>query len=429
MAWDGIRLRDRDSEAVMAAAGSILRWSPHALRYPLRGGRWIAILLLASVFAVLSMFLHSGAPGLFSLPALVVWLGLFQRYLFLVVESTSMGNAVPPNLFLEAVPSRLQGSLQLLVLFGAAGSTWTIYLYAPYLTYWVGGFWLLAVPAATLLLVADSRPFAVLSPWVLGRLVATLGPGYLVSVACTLAGVALLGSGLGALGIFPGVYLVILGHHLLGFQAFCRREALGLQASFSPEETAARAREEQGVVIEKVLDRVHRIAAAGRTQEAVDILKSELPETDDPEHQHSMLLETILTWRNRELMAWQARRTLRALLDGKRASRALSMLSRCLSSHATFDLKAPDLSLALGRQALTEGRPDIALEILKDLDLRSPEDADAISGSLIYAQTLIDAGKADKARPVLERLRTHSSHPEAVQIMRLSEEMARGPAK
>jgi predicted Zn-dependent protease len=427
MAWDGIRRRDREAEELMAASGSVLRWAPHALMYPLRGGRWLVVLLFGLMFAMLVSFLRSGFFGMFALPALVAWLGLFQRYLFLVVQSTSMGSAVPPNLVREAVPEHLTGALQLLVILFAAGTTWVVHSYAPALTMWVGGFWMLVVPASTLLLASDPRPWALLMPWVMGRLVFTLGPGYLASLACTLGGVALVAIDLGPLAIVPGIYLLVLGHHLLGFQAFTRRDALGLRASFSPEENAARAREAQDKVIEQVLDRVHLLASAGRTQEAVDILKADLPETDDPEYQQSKLLETVLTWRNRELMAWQARRTLTALLDAGRASRALSLMSRCLAANTEIDLKAPALSLALGKQALSEGRPDIAMEILKDLDLRSPDDADAISGSLLYAKTLVEEGKHAMAGRVLDRLAVHDTHPEAVAIKRLAESVAQVP--
>jgi hypothetical protein len=428
MGWDGIRLRDRELEAKMAAADSVLRWLPQAVVYPLRGGRWTIILLFGLIFTLFNITGRSGVFGLFTLPALLAWLGLLQRYLFLVVEATSMGNAVPPNLAHEAVPQRGRASMQFLVILMAAGTTLGVWLQLPELTLWVGGFWLLVLPAATLVLIADRRPWAWLLPWVMGQTVVTLGPGYLVAGLAVMGGATLLLADLGLLAILPGVYLVILGHHLLGFQAFHRRDALGLAASFAPEVAAAVAREEQDAQIEQVLDRVHLLAGANRTRDAVKVLETELPVTDDPIHQQTSLLELMLGWRNRELVVWQARRTLRALIDANRASRALALMSRCLASDPGIDLQAPALALALGRQALTEGRSDIVLEILKDQDLRAPGDAAAITGALLYAQVLVDENRADLARPVVQRLLQHTAHPEAEHIRQLAGTIAVSPA-
>lgn len=372
MAWDGIRDRDRESEQVMARTTSILRWLPHALVYPLRGGRWLVILIIGGMLGfVAATWATIGVFALRALPILILALILLQRYLFLVLEHTAMGRAVPPNLMVDGVPRRTHAFFQTLFLGAAVLLTWSAFQLGVAVGSAMLMFWLFALPAATLVMLLAPRGFGWLSPVTMVRSVIKLGAGYLVAAAAILGGVlaAAFGSALGSgfVGALVGVYALILGHHLLGYLAFQRRDELGIEATHGPEVEAQRKRKALEAEVEQLLDRVHVRAAANQTREASRILAEELPETDDPLALQVALLETIMGWRNRELLAWQARRTLGALMEAGRKSRALSLMARCLASDKALVLGDEALTRALAAQAEAEGRPDLAKEITRGL--------------------------------------------------------------
>lgn len=427
MGWDGVRRRDTDSEAIMAGERGLSAWLPHALLYPVRGARWSVILLFAILFGFVTQvaagpFDSSLAYSLRALPILLIALTLLQRYLFLVVEQTAMGNAVPPNLAIDGVPQRRAGLLQMIWLAVAIASTWFGSTLSMDLGWSLLATWLLALPAATLVLLMDTRSLGWLNPLRLLRTVIILGPCYLFANAAILGGAALTAAGgdIGApyLSALLGIYGLVLGHHLVGYLAFRARAKLGLNVQFAPEVTAEREREARDRELEAALDRAHRLATVNRTRDAVEVISTGLPRAEDPVLREVMLLERLLTWRNQELLVWQARRTIGTLLDAGRASRALALMPRCLSACGDADPALPAHSLRLGQQALEEGHDDLALRILRDQDLRHPGDPAALSASLLYAETMLASGKAAAARPVLLRLSAHTEHAEAARVQR-----------
>jgi len=266
------------------------------------------------------------------------------------------------------------------------------------------------------------RSLAWLDPLRLLRTVIVLGPGYLLASTVILGGAAVtvLGADLGAPYLLAalGLYCLVLGHHLVGYLAFRARAALGLEAQFAPEVTAARDREARDRELEAALDRAHRLASVNRTRDAAALIETELPPATDPVLREVMLLERLLTWRNQELLVWQARRTIGTLLDAGRASRALAMMARCLSACGDADPALPAQRLRLGQQALSEGHDDLALRILRDQDLRYPDDPEAIAASLLYAETQLARGHAAAAHPVLLRLSVHTEHADAARVQR-----------
>lgn len=335
----------------MANTASLLRYFPFMLLYPLRDNA-------ALVIGLLAFLLWTGLQGLQGIPAFMIALIWAIHYALLVIERTADGYATPPTLggdalFLGHGPWIKALLLPTAVISGAyalnAAGSMTAATALLGLTAFI-------LPAHWLVLACERDLFAALNPLRLMRVIVAIGLAYLlICAALTLAaGIALWLSGRwsGALFVALVLYLLFMICHLLGFAAYHRHEALGLEVRTALPDEAQRQLESQNRQLDLLLSGIDQKMRQHEAQSAMDLLLADQNDGIHPRLFHEELFERLHARDSVALLHAQGERLIQLLLREKRLDRALEICGDCLDVRKDFFLQSPDDFLRLVRHAL-----------------------------------------------------------------------------
>lgn len=427
------------ADARMAATRSVWRYLPQVFAYPLRGYA-LPVLLLGTpivwlILYTLEALLMQDARGL--IRALVTVAGAaiggtwLLAYTLRVIERSAAGHALPPPMsadtmfdgglwFLRALPyPAVLASLYVALAPRAPVATQALLL--------LGG---LLWPAHALTLATDGRALAAVNPLRLLRVVYDSGALYaLVCVTLAGAGWLLMAQAAKLYGIAfcaLALYALIAVCHLLGYTAFRRHEALGLDVETQDPQRAALERE-QAQRLEGVLARTEAELLRGDPQGALRELLAEPGGPANLRRFHEDLFARLLLRVNVPLALAQGQRLITYLLQDKRAAAALSVYETCIGKYSHFEPETPLQVEQLAQAALDGGYDTLFLRLLEKLERRYPGDAIEVSGGLMLARYWCERRSDDaRARDILQPLLARTQHPMHARVVALARVLERG---
>lgn len=408
------KLKEHAAHARMIYNPSVWQQLPHILAYPLKG---YALLLLL----VFSLVLWATIGSVTGLPAFIIFLSWTFKYAYAVLEHTALGYATSPMLSFDIWnPTNQRPTKQLFYLLGVyAIYQWSQQLAGDGMALLVLAIGLLLAPASAVIIATENNLLKALNPLKIWSLVKHLGSVYLLISLLFSLPVLVIGMLTGLPLLFRLIvimYLLIMTFHLLGFVVYHRREELGLEVSFSPEqETEAQQLAEQRQFNE-VLDDVYQLTMGGRSKDAIAELFAKLPELGDTRSTHEKLFARLILWEDKSVALAQAKHYITLLVKEKRLSEANAIYQSCLDSNARFKPKNPFQILPLASHAYQEKNYPLALSIVKDFTSRYPNHTDTIAVQLLTAKLLGEQfNRFDEAKAIMAQLlkyKEHRLHPE-----------------
>jgi tetratricopeptide (TPR) repeat protein len=409
------KLKEHTVHARMIYNPSVWQQLPYILAYPLKGYALPLLLIFSVVFYLLMP--RSGAYSMLQLPAGIFFLSWTFKYAYAVLEHTALGYATSPMLtfnmwnftnrkplkqilFLAAVLI-LSASIQQL-----AGNVPGILVLA------LG---LLVTPASAVIIATENSLLKALNPLKLLLLIKLMGSAYGLIVVLFSLPVLLIGmlNGLPLLVRIIGImYLLIMTFHLLGFVVYHRREELGLQVSFSPEQESDAQQQAEQKQFNEVLDEVHQLAMGGRSEDAIAELFAKLPELGDTLETHQKLFARLSLWEDKSIALAQAKHYLTLLIQQKRLREANAIYQSCVELNPGFKPKNPFQILPLARYAYQQKHDSLALTLVQDFTSRYPNHPDTIAVQLLTAKLLGERFKRfDEAKAIMGQLLKYREHP------------------
>lgn len=408
----------------MIAAGSILRYLPDLLLYPLRPAPLLVILVLGS-----GLWLFSAS--LFGLFFVVMFSTGLLQYCLRVLEQTAVGHGDPPALGSDEAlyfDSRLARLLLLLALFAAIIHAAS--LLDPALGWLISLLGWLVLPASMLLLaLSDSVSFA-LAPARLLRVALFSGPLYLLLAAGLAAGfkfglapslqagnegfrAELLVFNLPTLlrwgTLLASAYAAVLFAHLLGYIAYHHREELGLMVEVDRQDLDRQDGVDPATRRRRLLDQLDQLLRARRDADALAQLRHAARELD---HEGQLeLLDDLATHELWPLVRDQGLRCIEAQLAAKRGELAVVTALRLRAHFSSFHTPLASTWLELCRAAARHRPLDGFLPLAELAASYYPDAAERVDIALlqahVHAERRNDDASAIKALEQVEHFRQH----------------------
>jgi hypothetical protein len=350
------------------------------------------LLVFAITFGILLTVAERA--GLFGLPLAVILVLWYSKYLFVIVDCVAHGFDEPPVLSSELVaPFSDLRPLALLLLVSA------IWMLTGALASWFGApavtairtMLLLALPASIALLAVDGNLLNAANPLAIGRVVLGLGLWYAALVAAVLlAGGAMyiiVGSApllvLQNIGLFL-VTLVLAS--LIGGALYERREALGIDAWYSPERKAARRQREEDHEHDRFIDEVFALARNNSHQNAWRAVETRLEQAKFADSEYVWLLSALERIEDPRHLERLRQHYLKHLLAERRRADALRQLESIWQRAPQFRPADAGMTLTLARIAHESGTPRAARTLLADFNARFPNHPSAPIASALAAE-------------------------------------------
>lgn len=339
------------------------------------------LLLLAGTFA-LGLALATQA-GFFGIPLAAILLTWFGKYLFVIVDRVAHGFDEPPVLSLEMISpfSDWRG----LALVAIVGLTW---LATSLLVPVVGdvaavllrGALLATLPAIVAILAIEGNPLAALSPSKVWRVAHGLGWWYPALFGAAIAAGALgyaAASGLPllVLQLFATLALILMLASLLGGALYERRDALGIDAWYSPERAAARRARETRIEHNRFMDEVFALARNNSHANAWRAIEQRLEQHAHADAEYDWLLEDLARLDDRRHLERLRQAYLSRLIRARRAADALKLTERIWHRSPDFLPAEAAATLTLARIALDSGSQRSARKLLDRFEQRFPNHA------------------------------------------------------
>jgi hypothetical protein len=311
-----------------------------------------------------------------------------------IVDCVAHGFDEPPVLSSELVaPFSDLRPLALLLLVGA------IWMLTGALTSWLGApavtavrtVLLLVLPASVALLAVDGNPLQAANPVAIWRVAAGLGVWY-----AALVGAVLLAGG--AMYIITGsVPLLVLQNiglflitlvlaSLMGGALYERRDALGIDAWYSPERKAARKQREDDREHDRFIDEVFAMARNNSHQNAWRAVELRLEQAKFADSEYSWLLTELERIEDPRHLERLRQHYLKHLLATRRRADALRQLEAIWQRAPQFQPEDAATTLTLARIAHESGTSRAARTLLADFDTRFPNHPSAPIASALAAE-------------------------------------------
>jgi hypothetical protein len=359
----------------------------HLLR-PLRG----AAAALVIVFAVL--FLIALKAGFAGIPLALVLFSWFFKYCYILFDHTVRGVPEAPALDIHWLnPANEQRPLVQLAL-GFLGFMLVRFLdthLGSGAATAVAAALLLMLPASIAILGLEGNPLKAVNPVAWVKLVAGLGPWYLVVIAL----VGAVAAAVTALWIWVPIFVVQVAVLMFGLLAifsvlggalYERRDHLGIEVWHSPERTAERREAETHRQDLKVLDTAHDQVRIGSHQKAWKILSDWLAARGGEPEDYRWLCERLAPWpdpryANRIMQEYVAR-----LLVLRRHGEAIDLVTRRLREDPQFRPGNAATTLAFAQLAARGGARATARKLLADFPERFPGDVAVAAARTLTAE-------------------------------------------
>lgn len=347
----------------------------HLLR-PARGG--------AAMLVIVFAFLISIAVGhLAGLPLVIILLSWFFKYAYVLFDHTVHGFDDPPVLDISMVnPVAEQRPLaQLAILVVLASVIAAAYVYvgtaaAAVLSCAV----LFFVPASIAILGLESNPFKAMYPVAWLRMMHGLGPLY-AFILEVIAAEGVILAGLHYLRVWPlaltalDMFAVLSVFSVLGGALYERRHEMGLDTYTSPEQDAERERKLELRENEKMVTEAYGLMRADAHVKAWELMQNWVAARGNEPHDLEWLCERVSSWGDPRYLERMTEEHVARLMALKRASEALSVLTKRLNADPSFRPKSAADTLSLAQLAARGGgAPRIARILLSDFATRFPAD-------------------------------------------------------
>ena len=320
-------------------------------------------LLMVGIFSVLLTFFgFGGMYGLIGTFFIQVWV---FKYCYVLIEHLADGEREPPVMSQEMLsPLEIRPWAQ--VFFIVAGG-WACYALGGRAGALLGGFLLALFPATVAILGFGERPWQIVNPVALYRVIRGLGPLYLALLAALVVDGALiwlvwLKLPLHIVGHALRLLLELSFYSLIGGALYLRREQLGFEPRSSPERAAARDENERIKLRAKMVDDVFQQVRLGKYVDATAPLAHWMRDVDgDLAARDSFYVaEQAVRWDNAAALNTIGSSLIRHLLRAGRPDAALAVFEilRSRSAVLTMD-SAHDLRL-LAEYAESAGHTELA---------------------------------------------------------------------
>jgi len=426
-------IKEQAVHARMIYNSSLLEQLPYILIYPLRGHA-LPLLIIFSFLLWLTLGSMTRIVLFFTMLAGTL------KYAYGVLEDTMLGYSTPPPLTFERWnPTNLRPVKQLLYLIFIISTTYMLQDFGGdrlALSFFAWGIFFM--PASAIIIANQNSLSAALNPLMLFVLVYKIGSKYLLVtllfalnlmlslpifllmplVNMTLPKIGLeINVFLLLLLVMLDMYLLLMIFHLLGFVVYHRRESLGFEVVFSPEQEEEAQQQAQNKQVEALLEEVYWLSRQrGQEQNAVELLLVKLPEFDDRIDIHQQIFERTCLWETSKVALVDGRYYLNLLLQKKQLSTALAVYQTCLSFDPQFAPKTSYQILPLAKQAYRERQYSFTLSILENFLTDYPTHVDSVDAKLLMAQLLAEhfkqIKKAKAMMALLLKEKEHRLYPE-----------------
>ncbi len=415
--------QDPVADARLAAASSVWAYLPWLPLYPLRSNA-------LAVQAMVAIFVAVGSKSLMGIPLLAITAIWTLQYLMQVIQRSANGQATPPTMggdvvFLDGwrtaraliAPGLLLTALGAAEGVGHGTATRLLLLLAA-----------VAAPAYLFTLAFEDALPRALNPLVWLQLALGFGASYLLSCGLFVLAVWLPQTLAHTVPIWAlaaaAIYLAILSAHALGVSAALRREALDLPVRIrKPAEVAAE--QELDRRIDLLMLRLEAHLRANDAGGAVAALALEVPQ-EQRRRLHEILFERLLLRGPPGLIQAEGQYLIEALLEERRAARALDIFEVCDNLQSGFLPDDPARVWALAQAARDAGR-DHVLETLVQRGAQTwPQHPVAARLLFLYVCDLSERrGEDARARQLLPRLLADTTHPDHAQFLAFARALER----
>jgi hypothetical protein len=350
------------------------------------------LLLFATTFGILLTVAERA--GLFGLPLAAMLLLWYAKYLFVIIDCVAHGFDEPPVLSHELIaPFSDFRPLALLLLLVA------VWMLTGAVAPWLGTtlvsvvrtLLLLALPACIALLAVDGNLLKAASPVAIWRVAAGLGTWYAALVGAVLLAGAALYVIAGSVPLLVlqnvGVFLVTLVlASLLGGALYERRDALGIDAWYSPERKAARHQREEDRDHDRFIDEVFALARNNSHQNAWRAVEVRLAQAKFADGEYDWLLQGLERIEDPRHLERLRQHYLSHLLAQRRRADALRLVESIWLRAPQFRPADAATTLTVARIAYESGTPRAARTLLQDFDTRFPNHPSAPIATALAAQ-------------------------------------------
>lgn len=408
-------IKEHAVHAQMIYNSSIWQQLPHILVYPLKGHA-------LGILIVFSLILWVVTANIFGFPALIIVGSWSLKYTYHILERTMLGDSVPPmfdfnmwNVTNQRPLLQIFYFLIIFIVFSFLKQHLGIIIATIFL---ISGIFF--IPASAVMISLENSLFSAINPFKLIILAKKIGRDYFIIVflfGCII-GIPMLGIN-SLTSIVLTFYLFMMTFHLLGFLVFHSRDALGIDAHFSPEKEQAEQEKEHDRQFEKLLDDLYWLhRREDRRKEAVGLLFQRLPELgvgDDITIYHQLFVR-LMDWEDKIVALALGKFYLSLLIKKQQIAVAFEIYQTCFEASENFKLGTPSEFFPLAQKAYQQKKYPIALDLVQKFLERHPNHPDVIATKFLKIQLLAEHfNQLNAAKLIMKQLleyRKHLLYPE-----------------
>ena len=394
--------------------------------YPLRGAA------LATCVALTLSHFAGLLPLLGGVANFAIWLATW-RYAADCLMHTANGFADPPDAAIE-IHSAQGWSLALIHIFAYVFCVLCAYV-APHSLWIVLPCIIFLLPAIDMSLAFDGNLAIALNPFKWGAIIGKFGAAYFIPVVINLLLTVLMVVSTGAsehlprllslpISSFLGIYLTILGFHLMGVMIHQRHEHFGMVTE--AHELAEQTGQDSDT---RLLTHVEELEATD-PEAAIRLLVERMRERHAAAPLHKAYRRLLQKQGHRDALIEHGHIWIAALLTERQPRQALGVLQDCVTIDPDFMPDEPDMVGELAENAERFSMARLALRLCKGYLARWPRDTQALSYGLL-AVRLLDGPlqQPAEARVLLAKLLAqYGDHPQREAMDALSRQLQMLPS-
>jgi len=396
---------------------------PQFFKYPFKQGVWPTLAFI-SVGSLLTMI-----PVLGIVAWLLLWAMLFKLS-YEILSSTASGHMNGPPAVMQmsgGIMFKHIGLMGLMIMGYVLIAGLTA---SPLLSVLLGGFVLLALPAAIMTLAMTQSLFAALNPGTWVTIMRISGAAYLLTSVFLLLMIMsrtwvdglllpLVGQSVALFGIVSWAitgYFMAASFHLMGYLLYQHHVDLGIETSIAPNQDG---KENEYPLITQATELVRE----GRAAEAVNRLKGEIMGRGAEPEVHEFYRKLLRNRGDRGGLADHGAVYIPNLIHAQEnVDRAVDVAEESYSARRDFQLSQAADVLPLARRAFDRRRYKLVLKLSNGFAKRYPKHSDLPELYFLVAQSLIESGgSSERSKEMMRQLvERFPDHPR-IDDMRLFE--------
>jgi tetratricopeptide (TPR) repeat protein len=201
---------------------------------------------------------------------------------------------------------------------------------------------------------------------------------------------------------FAANYFQILASVLVGYTMYQYSDALGVQVIGPGEARARRAMGSEAHARRHREAMIAKLVAGGEMAEAISLINDELAQRPNDVSLHSRLHVLLLQEGLKTKIESHAARYFDLLMDASNIREAMALWEQTRAMIPDFTPRDPAHLTVLARDALAEGRLQLAADLVRGFDRRFPAHPAIPDAYLIGARALLQGGRPDQAQRLLQ---------------------------